>query len=133
MKITMRIQIVTEEKLNDRLYLAAISEYQKRLSSFTNVRLLTMKEYRPTDREAIISVSCSGNTAPSESLAQTLAAYMLNGISTITFMFSFTNTYDCKETICLSNMKLSASLAACILHEQIYRGFMMINHRTYHK
>lgn len=111
--------------------MAAISEYQKRLSAFTKVRMLSYDEYQPDSKEIVIALTPYGETVSSEAFSAKLHEYMLTGCSRITFLPAPTGSET--ETLCISNIKLSDALTACVLHEQVYRSFMIMNNRTYHK
>lgn len=127
----MQIQVITKNKIKQKDYLAAIREYQKRLTPFTKIKLLTLEEYIPDKRELVIEIKNIGETVSSEYFADRLKQYMLKGVSCITF--SLVPIPEPKKTICISRMHMSEPLAACVLHEQIYRSFMIIHNRTYHK
>ena len=127
----MQIQIITEKKIKQPEYVATIQEYQKRLSAFTKIRLMTPEEYVPDKKERVILVKSFGDTCSSEVLSDKLIHDMLNGCSSITFRFDPAALHD--DTLCISHMKMSPELSACVLHEQLYRAFMILNNRTYHK
>ena len=127
----MQIQVITKNKIKQKEYLAAIQEYKKRLTPFTKIKLITPEEYIPDQRELMIEIQGFGETVSSEHFADSLKQHMLNGISAITF--SLMPMPEAKETICISHMHMPEPLAVCVLHEQIYRSFMIIHHRTYHK
>lgn len=127
----MLIQIISNEKVKDTDYLSAIGEYQKRLSAFTKVKMLSYSDYIPGEREFLVQVNSYGETVTSEKLSEQLSKIMLNGYSTITF--SLVPLMQPDHVLCISNMKLSENLTLTVLHEQLYRGFMIMNNRTYHK
>lgn len=127
----MLIQIIYNEKIKDVDYLAATDEYQKRLSAFTKIILTSSKEYIPDPKEYVIQLRGYGDTIPSEELASQLSQCMVTGFSTITL--SLTPVSRANTSLCISKMKLSEPLLLTVLHEQLYRAFMIMNNRTYHK
>lgn len=127
----MLIQIIFNEKMKNSAYLPAIKEYQKRLSAFTRVTMLSLKDYIPDKREFLIQVERQGETISSEALSAQLCGIMLGGCSTITL--SLTPLPHADAALCISNMKMSEELTLTVLHEQLYRSFMIMNNRTYHK
>ena len=127
----MLIQIISTENIKNSGYLPAMKEYQKRLSAFTKVKVLSLEEYIPDKREFLVQVTGFGDTVTSEALSEKLSQIMLGGYSVITFCLAPTEHADAH--LCLSNMKLSEPLILTVLHEQLYRSFMIMNNRTYHK
>lgn len=127
----MQIQIITENKIKQKEYLAAIKEYQKRLTPFTKIKVITLEEYIPDKRELVIEIRSFGETVSSEHFADSLKEHMLQGISAITF--SLLPVPEAGKTMCISHLHMPEPLLVCVLHEQIYRSFMIIHHRTYHK
>lgn len=125
------IQIISTKKIKNASYLAAMQEYQKRLSPYTKIKVLSFAEYVPDKKEFLIAVKKSGDTVSSEALSDQLGRLMLKGYSVITFCFAPKIPAD--ACLCISNMKLSEALTLTVLHEQLYRSFMIMQGRTYHK
>ena len=127
----MLIQIISNEKVKDTDYLLAIEEYQKRLSAFTKVKILACEDYVPDKREFVVQIDSYRDTVTSEALSEQISQVMLSGYSTITFCLAPVAQAD--ASLCISKMKLSEPLTLTVLHEQLYRSFMIMNNRTYHK
>lgn len=128
----MKLQILYQNKLNHPDYVAAIAEYSKRISAFAPIRLIPADAYQPGERDLYIEITSYGNTICSEELADHLKNYMMSGCQTVTFSMIPTEK-PCYDRFCISGIKLSEPLSVTVLCEQIYRGFMILNNRTYHK
>ena len=128
----MKIQLLYQNKLNQPEYLSAIAEYTKRITPFAQLRVIPADAYTGSDRDIYIQIQNYGDTICSEQLADRLHTYMMSGCQTVTFSLVPLAVMP-HDTFCLSGMKLSEPLSLTVLCEQLYRGFMILNHRTYHK
>ena len=149
------IKIITVGKIKEKYYTDAVNEYLKRLSKYTRVDLIEVKDEDfdvsktllkekesilkyIDDKDYIITLEIEGNELDSVSLSKKLNDIQ-NNYSNITFIIG--GSYGIHEDIKkMSNYKLSFSkltfphqLFRVILLEQIYRSYKIINNETYHK
>ena len=149
------IKIITVGKIKEKYYTDAVNEYLKRLSKYTKIDLIEVKDedYDVSktllteknnilkyvdDKDYVITLEIEGEELDSVSLSKKLNDIQLNN-SNITFIIggSFGLSDNIKK---ISNYKLSFSkmtfphqLFRVILLEQIYRSFKIINNEEYHK
>lgn len=110
------------------------ADYQKRLGRFVKLRKIKNPEY-------IIEFCGSGEKITSEGLADIFRELMLHGKSSVRVQLGDgVNKKDSpaadgvtKQKIQLVNQKISPDLQAVMLLEQVYRAFMIIGGRSYHK
>ncbi len=132
----------------------AIEEYKKRLSKYTKLEIIELKDEKDTsnplkkekdnilkhinDKDNLIILDIKGKQLTSEEFA----SFINNELTTqsnITFVIGSSNGLD-EEIKKLTNKKISFSLLTfphqlfrVILLEQIYRSFKILNNETYHK
>lgn len=149
------IKIITVGKIKEKYYTDAVNEYLKRLSKYTKIDLIEVKDEDfdisktllkekesimkyINDKDYIITLEIEGNELDSVSLSKKIDD-TLNNYSNITFIIG--GSYGLHEDIKkISNYKLSFSkltfphqLFRVILLEQLYRSFKIINNESYHK
>jgi len=149
------IKIITVGKIKEKYYTDAVNEYLKRLSKYTKINLIEVKDedfdINKTltkekdsilkyidDKDYVITMEIEGNELDSVSLAKHIDSIQ-NNYSNITFIIG--GSYGLHDDIKnRSNYKLSFSkltfphqLFRVILLEQIYRSFKINNNETYHK
>ena len=149
------IKIITVGKIKEKYYTDAVNEYLKRLSKYTKIDLIEVKdedfEISKTllkekesilkyidDKDYVITLEVEGNELDSVSLSKKINDIQ-NNYSNITFVIG--GSYGLHEDIKkLSNYRLSFSkltfphqLFRVILLEQLYRSYKIINNETYHK
>ena len=149
------IKIITVGKIKEKYYTDAVNEYLKRLSKYTKIELIEVKdedyEISKTllteknsimkyinDKDYIITLEIEGEEVDSVSLSKKINDIQ-NINSNITFIIG--GSYGLHEDIKkLSNYRLSFSkltfphqLFRVILLEQLYRSFKILNHESYHK
>ena len=149
------IRIITVGKIKEKYFTEAVNEYLKRLSRYTKIELIEVKdedfEISKTllkerdnimkyinDKDYIITLEIEGNELDSISLSKKLEDIQ-NNYSNITFIIG--GSYGLHEDIKnISNYKLSFSkmtfphqLFRVILLEQLYRSYKIINNESYHK
>ena len=143
------IGTIKEDYLKD-----AIKEYQKRLSKYTKLEIIQLKDEKDTsnplkkekdniikhinDKDNVILLDIKGKQLTSEEFADFINTE-LTIHSNITFVIGSSNGLD-EEIKRLTNKKISFSLLTfphqlfrVILLEQIYRSFKILNNETYHK
>ena len=149
------IKIICVGKIKEKYLEDAIKEYEKRISKYTKLEIIEVKDENfdesktllkekesimkyISDKDYIITMEIDGNELDSVSLANKIDSIQLNN-SNITFIIggSYGLHDDIKE---LSNYKLSFSkltfphqLFRVMLLEQIYRSFKINNNEIYHK
>lgn len=149
------IKIITVGKIKEKYYTDAVNEYLKRLSKYTKIDLIEVKDEDfdvsktllkekesilkyIDDKDYIITLEIEGDELDSVSLSKKINDIQ-NNYSNITFIIG--GSYGLHEDIKkLSNYRLSFSkltfphqLFRVILLEQLYRSFKIINNETYHK
>jgi 23S rRNA (pseudouridine1915-N3)-methyltransferase len=149
------IKIITVGKIKEKYYIDAVNEYLKRLSKYTKIDLIEVKDEDfdisktllkekesimkyINDKDYIITLEIEGEELDSVSLSKKIND-TLNNYSNITFIIG--GSYGLHEDIKkLSNYKLSFSkltfphqLFRVILLEQLYRSYKIINNEAYHK
>ena len=149
------IKIICVGKIKEKYYIDAINEYLKRLSKFTKIDLIEVKDEDfdvsktllkekesiskyIEDKDYVITLEIEGEELDSISLSKKIDNIQLNNPN-ITFIIG--GSYGLHEDIKKrSNYKLSFSkltfphqLFRVILIEQLYRSYKIINNETYHK
>ena len=149
------IKIITVGKIKEKYYTDAVNEYLKRLSKYTKIDLIEVKDEDfdisktllkekesinkyIDDKDYVITLEIEGEELDSISLSKKIENIQLNN-SNITFIIG--GSYGLHEDIKKrSNYKLSFSkltfphqLFRVILLEQIYRSFKILNNESYHK
>ena len=149
------IKIITVGKIKEQYLVDAIKEYSKRLSKYTKLEIIEVKDedfdinktleteknnilkYVDT-KDYIITLDIEGNNISSMDFANKIND-IFNHNSNITFIIG--GSYGLHEDIKkLSNYSLSFSkmtfphqLFRVMLLEQIYRAYKINNNETYHK
>lgn len=150
------IKIITVGSIKEKYLKDAIEEYTKRLSKYTNIEIIEVKDeglVEPSKaielegekikkyispKDYLITLEIEGKQLTSEEFASKLNQIFLE-TSNITFVIggSYGISQEIKD---LSNFKLSFSkmtfphqLFRVNLLEQIYRAYKINNHESYHK
>ena len=143
------IKIICVGKLKEKYLTDACLEYRKRISKYTNIELIELKDsniqkekeeiLKHLDKkDYIITLQLDGENIDSVELAKKIDKVFLNNPN-ITFIIGGSDGID-DEIKRLSNYALSFSkltfphqLFRVMLLEQIYRCFKILNNETYHK
>lgn len=159
----MNIKIVCIGKLKEAYWVAAISEYTKRLNKYCSLTIDELKEERcsekPSEAEIsmvkelegksilkqckkdsyIIALEIKGKSLSSEELAQKVQQLAIAGKSDVNFIIGGSWGLS-EEVLTRADFRLSFSkmtfphqMMRIILLEQIYRSFKIIKNETYHK
>lgn len=159
----LSVTIVAVGKIKEDFYRSAVSEYAKRLSAYCHFDVIEVKDEKtpenPTETEKriileregkrildkipkgtkVIALCIEGKQLSSEELADTLSNLSLSGVSRVVFVIGGSMGLS-DEVKNLASIRLSFSkmtfphmLMRVILAEQIYRGFTIIEGKTYHK
>ena len=149
------ITLITVGKIKEKYIKEGIDDYLKRLSKYTKIDLIEVKDEDfdisktllteknsimkyINGKDYIITLEIEGNELDSVSLSKKIDD-TLNNYSNITFIIG--GSYGLHDDIKkISNYKLSFSkltfphqLFRVILLEQLYRSFKIINNESYHK
>ena len=143
------IKIICVGKLKEKYLVDACLEYQKRISKYTSIELIELKERKITKekdeilkyidrKDYIITLEIEGNMIDSISLSKKIDNIFMTNPN-ITFIIGGSDGLD-DENKSISNYALSFSkltfphqLFRVLLLEQIYRSFKILNNETYHK
>lgn len=142
------IKIICVGKLKEKYLVDACIEYSKRISKYTKIEIIELKDsniieekdniLKHINKDYIITLEIEGKMLDSISLSKKIDNIFLNNPN-ITFIIggSLGLHEDIKK---ISNFKLSFSkltfphqLFRVMLLEQIYRSFKILNNETYHK
>ena len=142
------IKIICVGKLKEKYLVDACLEYTKRISKYTKLEVIELKDsnikeerdniLKYINKEFIITLEIEGNMLDSPTLARKIDNIFLTNPN-ITFIIGGSDGLheDIKK---ISNYKLSFSnltfphqLFRVMLLEQIYRSFKILNNETYHK
>ncbi len=159
----LTVNVISVGKLKEKYLKEAISEYEKRLKAFCNIKFVELSEERlsdnPSDKEILSALSKEGEvmkkyfTGSSYNFAMCIEGKQLSstdfskamenasiqGKSTLNFFigssFGLCDTIknSCNYKLSISKMTFPHQLARVILTEQIYRGFSILNNSKYHK
>ncbi len=159
----MNITIVAAGKIKEKFYSAAIDEYSKRLERYCKFEIIEVKDEKtpenPSEKEKsqvlmkegerilaaipknseVIALCVEGTEMSSERFAEMMSEYSLKGRGRLTFIIggsmglsgAIKNMADIK--LSFSKMTFPHMLMRVVLTEQIYRGFTIIEGKTYHK
>ena len=150
------IKIICVGKIKEKYLEDAVKEYKKRLSKYTKLEIIEIKDEQDNDpnkalkkekeiikkqlkeTDNIVILDRNGKKYTSEELAQFINKE-LTYKSNITFIIGSSHGLD-EEIKKLTNQKISFSnltfphqLFRVLLLEQIYRRFKILNNEKYHK
>ncbi len=143
------IKVICVGKLKEKYLQDACLEYKKRISKYTNIELIELKDsdikkekeeiLKHVDtKDYIITLEIDGNMIDSMSLSKKIDSIFITNPN-ITFIIGGSDGLD-DEVKKISNYVLSFSkmtfphqLFRVMLLEQIYRSFKIMNNETYHK
>lgn len=150
------IKIITVGQIKEQYLKDAIEEYKKRISKYTNLEIIELKdeglveeeksikieaekiEKQLNDKDYIITLEIEGKEYTSPEFAEKLRTIQIEN-SNITFIIG--GSYGLADSIknkakmhlSFSKMTFPHQLFRVILLEQIYRSFKIINNESYHK
>lgn len=151
----MKIKIISIGMLKEKYLKDMVNEYTKRLSKYTKVEIIEIKEENDTHpnakeiegkkildnikpRDYVVALTLNKKEYTSEELATWLNKTMLK-TSEIIFLIGgslgLSNQVISRanECVTLSKLTFTHQMTRVILLEQIYRGFKINNHEKYHK
>jgi 23S rRNA (pseudouridine1915-N3)-methyltransferase len=138
------IKLICIGKVKEAYIKEGIAEFTKRLQPFARFEVLELKDSNPKQEGTDILAKVKGTTFlldetgieySSESFAQFLKKQEEKDI---TFVIGGPNGFDDElkkrfPRIALSKMTFTHEMARLFFIEQLYRAFMILNHRLYHK
>ena len=150
------IKIITVGTIKEKYLKEAIEEYKKRISKYTNLEIIELKdegfvednkaikleaekiEKQINDKDYIITLEIEGKEYTSTEFAEKLRTIQIDH-SNITFIIG--GSYGLADSIkekaklhlSFSKMTFPHQLFRVILLEQIYRSFKINNNESYHK
>ena len=147
------IKIICIGKIKEKYLIDALEDYKKRLSKYTKLEIIELKDepgekslllekesikknIKSTDN--IIVLDINGKEYNSLDFAS-LMEKELSMNSNITFVIGSSTGLDeeiknlANKSISFSKLTFPHGLFRLILLEQIYRGFKILNNETYHK
>lgn len=147
------IKIICVGKIKEKFYKSAVEEYLKRLSKYTKLDIIELKDYnydnsktlyeegksilsKLKDDDYVITLDIKGNALDSVELSN----FINNNISK-NMAFVIGGSYGLSDAVkkrsnyslSFSNLTFPHQLFRIILLEQIYRSFKIINNESYHK
>lgn len=158
----MQIQLLTIGKLKEKYWKDAVAEYQKRLSRFTKLDIIEIKEQyipeNPSEQQiqqallkeakhlenffkqddCIVALAIDGGSYTSEVFAQKLNKLQIQYKRIIFIIGSSHGLHatilkQAHHLISFSKMTFPHQLARVLLVEQVYRAFKISNGEKYHK
>ncbi len=136
------IRIIAVGRLKDPNLRASFDEYRKRLTGFTRLEVLELKEGKnPLDYirpgETIVALDEKGENLSSHNLAEFLKEKKLT--KNIAFIIGGPDGLnpsiieEADKRLSLSKMTFTSQLSRLLLIEQIYRAYTIIKGVKYHK
>ncbi len=136
MKIKVYTTINNKNKIQ-KFHLEMLNEYVKRLGKYTKCEVVFgNKKLSKVSKNTKVFLVSNKETESSEALAENINELTVSGISEIVFIY---NKEQAKGTDCeihdfsVSTMNFSEETSICVLLEQIYRGYKILNNESYHK
>lgn len=120
-----------------KFYREAVKEYEKRLSRYCKISLISVKNENQLDKKTFdkaynIRIDNKGCAISSEELANKIKNFAIDGISDISITIGAEFT-EYNELLAISPMEMDLGLKSTIIFEQIYRAYRIINNQAYHK
>ena len=143
------IKIICVGKLKEIYLVDAIKEYSKRISKYTKLEMIELKDSNIlkekeeilkyiNNKDYIITLDIEGNSISSMKLAHKIdEVLMIN--PNITFIIGGSDGLDAaikqlsSYSLSFSKLTFPHQLFRVMLLEQIYRSFKILNNETYHK
>lgn len=149
------IKIICVGKIKEKYLEEAINEYEKRISKYTKIEIIEVKDYsfdkektlnqeqleiksHITSKDYIITLEIEGKQITSKELANKISKTLIIKPN-VTFIIggSFGISEEIKKisdyNLSFSKLTFPHQLFRVILLEQIYRSFKIINNESYHK
>lgn len=151
-----KMKIICVGKIKENYLKEAILEYRKRLSKYTTIDLIEIVDQNMNDikkslqeegkdilkqikdKDYVITLEIEGKNYTSIELAAHLEKLQENHPNLV-FVIGGSNGLDsmvkmrANESLSFSSLTFPHQLFRVLLLEQIYRGYKIINHESYHK
>ncbi len=148
------IKIICPGKIKEKFLQQAAEEYLKRLSKYTKIEIIEVKDEANLekalkiegeqilkhikDNDYVITLEIKGNKLSSEALASKIEKTLMVNPNIVLVLGG---SYGLDETVSkrsdyqlsFSDMTFPHQLFRIILLEQLYRAFKIINNENYHK
>ena len=158
----MNIQIICIGKLKEKYWTDAVAEYMKRLSSYSSVKIVELKESRLPDKAGpaeeekvkleegreilksikdgtyVVTLEIQGKQLSSEELAAKIEGLGIEGKSDVAFVIGGSLGLSAEVSkradfkLSFSKMTFPHQLIRVFLVEQLFRAFKISNNETYH-
>jgi len=140
----MHIELLCVGRMKEPYYTAAAAEYRKRLTAYAKLTIRELPEGHPvTDAlphgVLIVTLCVEGELCSSEALAAKLAAWQLDGRSSLCFIIGGSDGLPDEVKaradwrLSLSPMTFPHHLARVVVLEQLYRAMQINAGGKYHK
>lgn len=143
------IKIIVIGKIKEKYLTDAINDYKKRLSKYTKLEIIELKDTEPSlekedikknikNTDNIVILDINGKEYDSISFSKFIEKELTFN-SNITFIIGSSTGLDdeiktlTNKSISFSKLTFPHGLFRLILLEQIYRSFKILNNETYHK
>lgn len=130
----MNIKVYVTTKVKNKHQLAAIKEYDKRLSRYCKISMVEVKninDHNIPAKSYKILIDETSQSISSEDLADKLNHLAVTGKSDLAFILFDTEEFD--EKLALTSMTMSLGMTLTVLYEQVYRAFRIMKNEPYHK
>lgn len=138
--MTNKITIIAIGKIKEDYIKKGIEEYTKRLTPYTKLEIIELKDEGIVNEKKKIDKYLNNNAFVLDEKGKELSskefAKFIKKHEELSFIIGGANGIDesiKKQTISLSKMTFIHEMTRLILLEQIYRSYMIINNRPYHK
>ena len=144
------IRIICVGKLKEKYLTDFIDDYKTRLSKYTKIEIIELKDSNINkeseeilktinDKDYNIMMDINGKKLDSIGFSKLIDKTFSEGYGTITFIIGASNGVTdevknkCNYRLSFSDMTFPHGVFRCILLEQIYRSFKILNNESYHK
>ena len=144
------IKIICVGKIKEAYLTDLINDYKSRINKYHKLEIIELKDNNieteseeilkcSSDKDYNIYMDIKGEKLNSIDLSNLINNLFTNGKSNITFIIGGSNGVNDKvkenvnKGISFSERTFPHELFSCILLEQIYRSFKIINNESYHK
>ena len=144
------IRIICVGKLKEKYLTDFIDDYKTRLSKYTKIEIIELKDSNINkeseeilktinDKDYNIMMDINGKKLDSIGFSKLIDKTFSEGYGTIAFIIGASNGVTdevknkCNYRLSFSDMTFPHGVFRCILLEQIYRSFKILNNESYHK
>ncbi len=136
MKIKVYTTINNKNKIQ-KFHLEMLNEYIKRLGKYSKPEVVFgNKKVSKVSKNTKVFLVSNKETESSEALAENINELTVFGISEMVFIYDLKQVsgVECEVyDFSVSTMNFSEETSICVLLEQIYRGYKILNNESYHK